>query len=113
VQVMLQVPAAQLTLAPAPTVWVQVLPLHATLQPAPHTPLQVAPLSHVKRQLLVEAEQASKLHMLSAGQSHAVPAHTEPQPASASASSKAKGRMVMDYLHVVYATLAFLDGESR
>ena len=58
VQVMVQFPALQLTLLPAPTVCVHVLPLHCTLAAGPAVPVQIAFASHLKSQLEVEAEQA-------------------------------------------------------
>lgn len=76
VQVMLQVPAAQTTELPAPTVWVHELPLQLTLQLAPQVPVQVAVEPQLKLQPLVEAVQASKAQLSLAGQSQEVPTQT-------------------------------------
>ncbi len=76
-QVILQVPAEQTTLLPAPTVWVQDLPLQLTLQSAPQVPEQVAVEPQAKLQPLVEAVQASKVQLSAAGQVQAVPEQTE------------------------------------
>jgi hypothetical protein len=70
-QVMLQVPETQATLDPVPTLCVQDAPLHVTLQLGPQLPEQVAPDSQLSRQS--ELVQGSKLQLVFAGQSHALP----------------------------------------
>ncbi|MBK8695359.1 MAG: hypothetical protein IPN17_24575 [Deltaproteobacteria bacterium] len=84
-QVMAQVPDAQFTVEPAPTVWVQLAPLHSTRHSGPQLPEQVDPEAQLKLQPLVELEQVSKAQVSPAGHAHDEPEQTlDPQLATTS-----------------------------
>jgi hypothetical protein len=74
VQVMLQVPLAQETFAPSPTVCVHCVPTQPTLQLAPHVPVQVAPAPQAKLQSV--PAQVSKLQDELAGHEQLLPLQT-------------------------------------
>ncbi len=82
-QVMLQVPAPHVTLDPAPTVTVQLLPEQTTLLPAPPVPVHVEPEAQLKRAVVL----LPKSHVSFAGQSHESPLHTDALHPSAIAPS--------------------------
>lgn len=116
-QVMLQAPAVQATLEPAPTVCVHDLPPQLTLHAGPQVPVQVAPLPHEKLQLLVVAEQVSKPQVWLLGQVQLPPAQTvASQPAMVSARAARlvkKRRMVCPLDGTAVAAVAAIVGRQR
>ncbi len=78
---MLQRPAVHATFEPAPTEWVQLVPLHWTLHVGPQVPVQVEFAAQLKLHPAVLLEHVSKSQLCPEGQLHDVPAQTlEPQP---------------------------------
>lgn len=73
-QVMLHVPAEHATFEPAPTVCVHDAPAQVMLQLGPQVPEQVEPAAQLSAQPAVDAEQASNVHDVFAGQLQLVPA---------------------------------------
>ena len=85
-QVMAQVPDAQFTVEPAPTVWVQLAPLHSTRHSGPQLREQVDPEAQLKLQPLVELEQVSKAQVWPAAHAHDPDDETVPWPPQVVAS---------------------------
>jgi hypothetical protein len=97
VQVMLHVPALQLTDEPAPTVTVHEVPAHSTLEFAPVFPVQVAPEAQLNDE--VALDRSPKSQVAFEGHAQEFPEQTlgeQPaSPKSESASPKRALRSVM------------------